>query len=141
MMKNLNYDDDSDSSGKRQMEVDKKEKSMMEEKRGKKLYTGEMFKKHWDKSAKRKVSFNSPKSKIVFYDPSSAPMRPIWIRSPDESPITYQATTYDKVDQKKGKQIYKAKSPPSRANMINEMSNKQCGLKIQPKKDFKKPRE
>jgi len=60
--------------------------------------------------------FNSSKSKIFFFDPKGAPTRPIRIRSPEESPKKAHMKNTCGLKQKKGKQIYKVKSPIKQAH-------------------------
>ena len=84
-MKILNYDKESDSSGKTQGNSIDKTKTPVDRKKEKKLYKGEGSNQWSTLNSKRKVSFTSPKNKIYFFDPRSMPLTPIRIRSPDET--------------------------------------------------------
>lgn len=106
-MKNLNYDGDSDSSGKRLEKTDGKDKKSNEKKRGKIFYKGESS--NLKPTGKRKVTFTTPKNKIFFFDPMSAPLKPIRITGPEDTPQMAQGANKRCPTKEKGKQIYKIK--------------------------------
>ena len=109
-MRNLNYDGNSDSSGRSQSNSNDKTKTPFERKKEKKLYKGETSKQRSYINSKRKVSFTSPKNKIYFFDPRRVPLKSIRIRSSVENTQKVCPRSLDNL-KKKGKQIYRVKNP------------------------------
>ena len=109
-MKILNYNGGSDSSGKIQGSNFDKTRTSTDWKKEKKIYRGESSNQRSPQNSKRKVSFTSPKKKIYFFDPRSAPLRPIRIRGPDETNKKESPKSLANL-KKKDKQIYRVKTP------------------------------
>nr|ADN33672.1 hypothetical protein [Cucumis melo subsp. melo] len=127
MMDFLNYDGDSDSSEKRKMEIVDEELSVISQKGGKLFYKGENSKSAGQKRGKRKVSFDTPKSKTFLYDRKSAPQTHYKINSPLESPKKKLLKKFEKESKGKGKKIYKIKSPNSKPVTQKEKRQKEVG--------------
>ncbi|KAA0040039.1 hypothetical protein E6C27_scaffold366G00060 [Cucumis melo var. makuwa] len=139
MMDFLNYDGDSDSSEKRKMKANDDEMTVISQKGGKFFYRGENSKSAGQKKGKRKVSFESPKSKTLLYDPKSAPQALMKLKSPLESPKKKLMKKFREEIKGKSKKMYRIKSPNTNPDAQNEKKTKGSGLKIQPINEVKEP--